>query len=82
MRNFGKKLYLVPLVGVIIGWAACSSSRGDKEKNVDVATVKSLDIARYMGRWYEIARYDHRFERGMTHVMAIILCCRTVRSGL
>lgn len=26
-------------------------------------TVSDLDIERYMGRWYEIARYDHRFER-------------------
>ena len=23
-----------------------------------------------MGRWYEIARYEHRFEKGMTHVSA------------
>ena len=23
-----------------------------------------------MGKWYEIARYDHRFEKGMTHVAA------------
>jgi lipocalin len=23
-----------------------------------------------MGKWYEIARYEHRFEKGMTHVTA------------
>ncbi len=36
----------------------------------DTRTVTSLDISRYMGLWYEIARYDHYFERGMTKVTA------------
>lgn len=33
-------------------------------------TVTSFDLARYMGTWYEIARYDHSFERGLTGVRA------------
>ena len=33
-------------------------------------TVGQLDVRRYMGIWYEIARYDHRFERGMSDVTA------------
>ena len=40
------------------------------KRKVDASTVKQLDVQRYMGKWYEIARYDHRFERGMTHVTA------------
>lgn len=32
--------------------------------------VKNLDIQRYLGTWYEIARYDHRFERGLVGVTA------------
>lgn len=28
-------------------------------------TVDNFDLNRYMGRWYEIARYDHRFERNL-----------------
>lgn len=36
----------------------------------DNSTTPTLDIQRFMGRWYEIARYEHRFERGMTHVSA------------
>lgn len=70
MGNFGKKLCLLSFVAIVIGWAACRSSQKDDGRVVDTATVKSLDIARYMGQWYEIARYDHRFERGMTHVKA------------
>lgn len=70
MRNLGKKLCLLSLAGIAIGWAACRSSQDGGRHVIDTATVESLDIARYMGRWYEIARYNHRFERGMTHVKA------------
>jgi lipocalin len=29
-----------------------------------------LDLNRYLGKWYEIARFDHSFERGMENVTA------------
>jgi len=32
--------------------------------------AKSVSISRYVGRWYEIARYDQRFERDCTNVTA------------
>jgi apolipoprotein D and lipocalin family protein len=32
--------------------------------------VKNFDIDRYLGRWYEIARLDHSFERGLSRVSA------------
>jgi lipocalin len=32
--------------------------------------VSEFDLSRYLGEWYEIARYDHSFERGMTNTMA------------
>lgn len=35
-----------------------------------VTAVSPFDLQRYQGRWYEIARLDHRFERGMTNVSA------------
>ncbi len=38
--------------------------------NVDRRTVRVFDLERYMGDWYEIARYDHRFERGLMEVQA------------
>jgi len=37
---------------------------------IDKTVVNQLDIKRYLGTWYEIARYDHRFERGMVGVTA------------
>ncbi len=32
--------------------------------------VSPFDADRYLGRWYEIVRLDHRFERGLSHVSA------------
>ena len=43
---------------------------GSCGNKVDRATVKVLDIERYMGKWYEIARFDHKFERGKVGVTA------------
>ena len=34
------------------------------------STVTSLDLHRYMGLWYEIARYENRFEYGLVDVTA------------
>lgn len=36
----------------------------------DKSVVKELDLQRYLGTWYEIARYDHSFERGLVGVTA------------
>jgi lipocalin len=37
---------------------------------IDKSVVPYLEISRYLGTWYEIARYDHRFERGLVGVTA------------
>jgi apolipoprotein D and lipocalin family protein len=35
-----------------------------------VTPVTGFDSERYLGKWYEIARLDHSFERGLSHVTA------------
>lgn len=35
-----------------------------------VKPVKDFELDRYLGKWYEIARLDHSFERGMQNVTA------------
>lgn len=35
-----------------------------------VEPVQSFQLDRYLGRWHEIARLDHSFERGLTKVTA------------
>ena len=41
------------------------SAQSCKAQTINTTTVDNLDVERYMGRWYELARYDHRFERNM-----------------
>lgn len=50
--------------------SAGSGCKNDKPENMDISTVKELDLERYMGTWYEIARFDHSFERGLVGVTA------------
>ena len=35
-----------------------------------VQPVNNFQLERYLGTWYEIARLDHSFERGLSHVSA------------
>lgn len=36
----------------------------------NVSAVRGFQLERYLGTWYEIARLDHRFERGLSQVQA------------
>jgi len=36
----------------------------------NVSAVDNFELNRYLGTWYEIARLDHSFERGLTRVTA------------
>jgi len=35
-----------------------------------VVAVKNFELDRYLGKWYEIARLDHSFERGLSNITA------------
>jgi apolipoprotein D and lipocalin family protein len=35
-----------------------------------VTPVRNFELEKYLGKWYEIARLDHSFERGLTRVTA------------
>lgn len=35
-----------------------------------ITPVSNFELKRYLGTWYEIARFDHRFERGLSNVTA------------
>ena len=45
--------------------ALCGLCATTMSQKVDNSTITSFDLDRYLGRWYEIARYDHSFERGL-----------------
>ena len=46
---------------------SCSNSK------VDNSVVKDFDLERFMGDWYEIARFDHHFEHGMDYVKSNLM---------
>ena len=49
--------------------AGCTPLNPEFKGTID-ETVKELDLNRYLGQWYEIARFDHSFERGLVGSMA------------
>ncbi|MCF7920088.1 MAG: lipocalin family protein [Candidatus Cloacimonetes bacterium] len=60
----GKIIVLTLLI--VITMVSCKS----QSSSIDKSVVKVLDIEKYMGKWYEISRYDHKFERGLVGVTA------------
>lgn len=41
-----------------------------RDRDVQMTTVSDLDVDRYLGTWYEIARFPNRFEKGCEGVTA------------
>jgi apolipoprotein D and lipocalin family protein len=63
MMSSAVKSRLMVLLGVL-GLGGCTGIPPGVE------AVEGFEIDRYLGKWYEIARLDHRFERGLTNVSA------------
>jgi len=63
IRNF---TFLFVLV--VAGFLSLNASNPTPMINKKVVT--NLNIEKYLGTWYEIARFDHRFERGLVGVTA------------
>ncbi|WP_422452303.1 lipocalin family protein [Endozoicomonas sp. ALC066] len=55
------------LIACLAMFALLSGCTGIPEH---VKPVKPFDIEKYMGKWFEIARLDHSFERGLSQVTA------------
>jgi apolipoprotein D and lipocalin family protein len=60
MKRLIEYLRLVPLAVL----AACTGIPPGVE------SVQEFELNKYLGKWYEIARLDHRFERGLDKVTA------------
>lgn len=65
-----KSKVLLLLSVFLIGTVGISCQTNKNNKTMNTTTVSNLDVNRFMGSWYEIARYEHSFEKGMTHVKA------------
>lgn len=59
-----KKILLMICTGILM-LTRCSTV---KPKNLN--PVQNFQAQKYLGKWYEIARFDNSFEKGMTDVYA------------
>ncbi|MGL6260195.1 lipocalin family protein [Vibrio sp. WXL210] len=54
----------IPLITLVIALIGCTG------KPDGIEPVKPFTLERYLGTWYEIARLDHSFERGLNQITA------------
>lgn len=66
MRSLFKALSVILLVAL----ALPASAAQYRDTSVPMAVEGALDLNRYLGKWYEIARFPNRFERGCVGVTA------------
>lgn len=79
---FPRLAALLKIVSMVF-FTGCWTTR----QSVDLTPSGSVDLPRYLGRWHEIARFDHWFERGLSHTKATYTlledgCIRVVNTGL
>ena len=63
-----KRVMFIGISLLLMLITACCYGAG--RDSIDRRTVADLDLKSIMGTWYEIARFDHSFERGMEQVTA------------
>lgn len=54
------------IMGILLCCAACA-----KEKIINDTPIAEFELDRYLGAWYEIARFDHSFEKGIEYAKAV-----------
>lgn len=59
------KGYILLMTAIVLSTLASA-----KSYDIDRTTVSDIDLKRYMGRWFEIARFDHSFERNLDYCEA------------
>ncbi len=67
-RSHGKAVALAVGAGAIgyLAWMALRTP----PRPASVQPVGNFDVTRYLGRWYEVARIDQRFEKGLVRTRA------------
>jgi len=61
-----RKIHLFLIFSVLFS-LCCTKTNSQM---IDQTTVKELDLNRYLGTWYEIARFPHSFEKNLVGVTA------------
>jgi len=58
------------MLALLLPFAALAPGEVRAGETAPLQTVPRVDLARYMGTWYEIASYPQRFQRGCTGTTA------------
>ena len=64
MKKQSKIISLIVVIGIIILFNSCASNP-QKAK-----PVENFEVNRYLGTWYEVARFDFRFEKDLDNTSA------------
>jgi len=62
MQRTFKSLFMA--IAGIIGLTACAKTPPSTN------AITGFELQKYLGTWYEVARFDHSFERGLSNVTA------------
>lgn len=60
-----KRLISLALAALSLPWLSMA-----QDTQYNNSPISDFNLGRYLGTWYEIARFDHSFERGLENVMA------------
>ena len=59
------KRFMILSLAVLVPAAIVAAKSRDRQKSGEKpAVVPSVDLARYQGKWHEVARFPNRFEKG------------------
>lgn len=61
MKRVIEKIFCIAMILALVGCTGIPEG---------VTPIKNFKIEKYQGKWYEIARLDHSFERGLNKVSA------------
>lgn len=61
-----KSFLLLSLICVLLTTSNCQT----KNKMIDTKTVAKVELEKFLGTWYEIARFQHSFEKNLVGVTA------------
>lgn len=63
-----KKIIILSVIILPVILQGCLADKGNSLKPLE--TVNSVDLNRYVGKWFEIARYPNNFQKGCVGSMA------------
>ena len=59
-----KKIILAAILPTLLAFSIITSAqKKDSDNKTPVQTVSSVDLKRFSGKWYEIARYPNKFQK-------------------